>query len=359
VKELFLPRSQVVLSADITPEVSVTGEYFFQYAPNLYPEAGTYLGFFDVLFNGPTGPTNASILGFPAGNMGQVNPPNSDGNFGLKLSWSPKWIGGDLGFYYRVLDEVDPWPLLTFGNPGFPSGGAAIQDVYARKVKLYGLSFEKSFGEISTGWEISNRRHTELNSAFVAGPNDRGASGSITNVIGNTLIQLGGSPLWDTGVLLAEFSYTHLNSVQDNLAQYNGVGTSNCSLNGTPAAGTWRDGCSTNNSLAIAFLFDPQWLQALPGIDFDVPISYTYGVHGNPAYRASAFYAQDTNIYSLGVKALYHQKTSVELSYNGYHWATNGTAQGPAGPYYAGFGGNGPVAVNDRGWIALTVKTSF
>jgi hypothetical protein len=50
----------------------------------------------------------------------------------------------------------------------------------------------------------------------------------------------------------------------------------------------------------------------------------------------------------------------VLLQYNGYHYNTSPSAAVPGlGTSYAGFGGNGAVALNDKGWIQLTVKTSF
>ena len=48
--------------------------------------------------------------------------------------------------------------------------------------------------------------------------------------------------------------------------------------------------------------------------------------------------------------------------YNGYRWRPGDTADNGLGaglPAYAGFGGNGPVSLNDRGWLMLQFKTSF
>lgn len=353
VKELFLPRNQVMLSADLTPTLSVAAQYFLEFQPNRYPESGTYLGFFDVLFNQP-GSGALQGFGIPR-NDGEILPPNNDQNYGVKVSWSPEWAHGDLGFYYRQFDEVDPWAALV--NPATGD----LQSTFARKAKLWGISYERTFGLTSTGFEVNERFDTALNSAALA-PTNTGATGTITNAIANVFVQLGHTSIWDTGVWLAEFSYTHLNSVTGNANLYNGVGTANCHLNGTAAPGGWMDGCSTRNSLAFATLFDPQWLQVFPGIDIDTPISLTTGIFGNPAYRAGAFYAQASKIYSVGVKATYRARHSVELQYNGYYWRPNGTADNGLGiglPAYAGFGGNGPVSLNDRGWLQLTFKTSF
>lgn len=358
IKELFLPRKQVVLSTELAPNLSVTGQYFFEFRPNRYPEGGTYLGFFDIMFNGESTPGALAAYGITATDN-LVKPKNNNNNWGLKVNWSPEWVGGDLGFYYRQLDEVDPWTALI--NPAT----GHMQNTFAQGVKLFGISYDRSFGNVNTGFELSQRRHTALNTQALAAVNE-GAKGTITNFIANTFVLLPKTMLWDTGALLAEISYTHLNDVTGNANLYHGVGMANCVAAdnplGVPGSGGWQDGCSTKNSLAFAMLFDPQWLQVFPGIDLDAPISYTTGIHGNPAYRAGAFYAQESKIYSVGIKATYLQKHTLALQYNGYWWRPGKSADNGLGaglPAYAGFGGNGAVSLNDRNWLQLTYKTSF
>ncbi|MCK9284654.1 MAG: DUF1302 domain-containing protein [Rhodocyclaceae bacterium] len=343
IKELFLPRKQILVATDLSSELSVAAQYFFEYRANRYPESGTYLGFFDPLFDGPD-----NFFAAP-GSHGIVKPENNNNNWGLKVSWSPEWVGGDLGFYYRQFDEVDPWLAQISIADG------RLQNPVNQKAKLFGISYERTFGLISTGFELSQRRHTALNSTPFNGLATGGeaAKGKITNFIANTFVQLGTTSLWDSGILLAELSYTRLNEVTDNESMYFGEGHSACT-----GGNNWRDGCSTRQSLAFAMLFDPQWLQALPGIDFDAPISYTWGAKGNPAYRASGFYGEGTSIYSVGIKATYQSKHSLALQYNGYHWRTN-TQRGGVYAGNNGFGGIGAVGINDRGWLQLTFKTSF
>lgn len=356
IKELFLPRAQAMVTAELSPELSVSGQYFFEFRPNRYPEGGTYLGPFDILYAGPTsGGALAGAFGGPV-TAGTVNKPKDiNGNFGLKATWSPEWAKGALGFYYRQFDEVHQWPLADIAA----TGGGALHLSYAEKVKLLGLSYERTFGKVSTGWEASYRQNSALNSALTNGipgvPTTEGAKGDLVNVIGNAFVQLGTTPLFDSGILLAEFSYTHLAKVTANKSLYNGVGYASC-----PTNNKW-DGCSTKDALAVAVLFEPQWLQVFPGVDISMPMSYTLGVKGNPAYAAGAFYAQGTNIFSIGVKGTFAGgKTTVGLQYNGYKWRTGPKENIPGlGASYAGFGGNGPVALNDKGWLQLTLKTSF
>jgi hypothetical protein len=362
IKELFLPRRQVMLTADLTPELSVSAQLFGEYRENRFPEGGTYLGPFDILYSGPTsGGALAGSFGGPVSAGTIVRPKDNHANYGVKVTWSPPAAGGDIGFYLRQFDDVQPWASADI----FATGGGAIHQLFAQKTKLFGLSYERTFGPFSTGFELSYRKDTALNSAFTNGkpgvPYTAGATGDITNLIANLLYPLPKTPLWDTGTFIAELSYTHLNRVTGNKELFNGVGSAACTDSVNPARpGTLRDGCATRNAVALAFLVEPQWLQAAPGIDISLPMSLTYGAHGNPAYVGGPFYAEGTRLFSIGLKATVKQRTTVLLQYNGYHYDKSPLANIPGlGASYAGFGGNGAVALNDKGWIQLMVKTSF
>ena len=355
VKELFLPRTQALLTAELSPELSVSGQYFFEFRPNRFPEGGTYLGPFDILYGGPN---NGGALGGLFGGLvtaGRKDEPNENNqNYGLKATWSPAWAGGDLGFYYRQMDEVQPWSLVDIGA----AGGGALHLSYAQKVKLLGVSYERTFGTVSTGFEVSYRRNSALTSALTNGiagvPTTEGAKGNLVNVIANAFVQLGTTPLWDTGILIAEATYTQLTSVTSHSELFNAQGYGSC-----PTNNKW-DGCATKQALAVGFVFEPQWLQVFPGWDLSMPSSLTLGIKGNPAYAAGAFYAQGTNIHSIGIKGTFQAKNTISLQYNGYKWRTSPSAVVPGlGESYTGFGGNGPVALNDKGWVQLTFKTSF
>jgi len=363
VKELFLPRTQVLLSAELTPELSVSGQYFFEFRPNRYPEAGTYFGFFDILFNGANGTGALAPLGITQ-NDGMVLPGDKisrddtfyiHNDFGVKAAWSPKWAHGDMGFYYRQFDEVDPWAALL--NPAT----GALQSTFNQHARLAGFSYERTFGLVSTGLELSTRFDTALQTAALV-PSNEGATGTLGNAIVNAFVQLGKTPLWDSGILLAEASYTHLFEVTGNANLYNGVGGPNCFKSNNPSLGpgSWKDGCATDDAVHAAVLFIPQWQQVFPGFDFEMPMSLTSGLYGNAAYRAGSFYAQGSYIYSVGLKTTWKSKHSASLAYNGYYWRPGDVADNGLGQQaYAGFGGNGPVSMNDRGWLQFQLKTSF
>ena len=218
---------------------------------------------------------------------------------------------------------------------------------------------------LSTGFEASYRKDTALNSSLSNGipgvPTTAGATGDIVNLIANAFVQLGSTPFYDAGTLIAELSYTHLARVTGNKSMFNGVGHAACADSVNPALpGDKWDGCASKNALALAVLFEPQWLQVFPSVDLSMPVSYTRGLKGNPAYAAGSFYAQGAELYSIGLKATYKSKHSATLQYNGYSYRSGESVNVPGlGESYAGFGGNGAVALNDKGWLQFTLKTSF
>ena len=362
-KELAIPREQLYLSTQITQDLVVEGQYFLKFKGNLLPEGGTYLSFADFLTRGPQGAALTSAFG-----LGQhapdITPKNVDSNYGLKLAWAPSALRGAVSAYYRQLDETQPWmPLVQYD----PQTGEAenYHLAYARHVKLYGLSLEKQIDAYSLGAEISYRRGTALNSS-AANPNDalgtEGARGNVTNVIVNTVGGLTPTPVWDTGIFLAEVGYSHLNSVTSNAAMFNG--TSNAAA---CPSGSVANGCSTRNAVLFAGLFKPQWLGVFPSVDLGLPLFAMYGVKGNTASMGAPVNEHGV-LFTAGIEALVQQKWDITLQYNGYHSKFNGITNGGAAAGVAngtpGFptfyaGGNGTFMYNDKGWVSLTVQASF
>ncbi|MFM0246984.1 DUF1302 domain-containing protein [Paraburkholderia sediminicola] len=353
-KELAIPRAQILFETQLTPTVGLAAQYFAEYMPTRLPEGGTYLGTVGFGFQGP----NLLEGAVPRG--ADVLPSNGFHNdYGAKVTWAPQWLGGTFGFYYRNLTETQPWVLMGM-NP--TTGATNYHLAYGSDVKLYGMSLDRQIGDFSTGFEVSYRHNTALNSG--TGPlasdlsGQQGARGDVVNVIGNVLAGLSRTPFWNTGSALAEIAFTQKVKTTSNGALYSGVdNAAEC-----PSGSKWA-GCSTNNSVALAVQFDPQWLQVFPGVDLDAPMFVQYGVWGNTPSLGGT--NQGSMIYTFGLHALIQNKYNVTLQYNGYHshagGQTNfGLANGlPSGgpSYYAT--GNGPVFYNDKNWVSLTFSSSF
>ncbi|MEQ5837299.1 DUF1302 family protein [Marinobacter sp. NFXS9] len=339
-KALFIPRNQVNLSTQVTSSVNIGMQYFLERAENILPQGGTYLGAADFLFTGPE-----SMLGIPRGSTRRADEIAD--NFGVNLGWQAT-PGTTVGFYYRRLDEVQPWAPLIKLDGSAPSYFLS----YNQGVDLFGISVDMPLGNSSLGLEVSYRDGTALNSTpnVMADDPERGATGNIVNVLANVLVPLGTTPFYETGTLTAELAHTRVLSVDGtNKSLYNGEGYQGC-------AGDKWDGCSTRSATALALSFTPEWIQTFPGVDMSMPTSITAGLKGNPGVLGGT--AQGSYKFSIGLQAKYRSIHTLKVEYIGSRAHTGDTIVNDFGlTQYAG--GNGPYMLNDRDWISITAQTLF
>ena len=158
-KELFRPLGQVSGTAQITDTVSVAAQYFWQWEEFRYPEGGTYTGPVDFVFNGPVRQFLPQPgLGFAT--RGNAFEPGQSGEWGVSARWSPEWLDGTLGFYYRNFADKLPQTLLTQVGPN----RSVYNLIYKDDIDLWGISLAKNIAGVSVGAELSYRHNTPLNS---------------------------------------------------------------------------------------------------------------------------------------------------------------------------------------------------
>ena len=359
VKDLFMPRGQVSVHAQVLPDLMLGFQYAFEYRPNRLPEGGTFQGIVDPLW---VGPQVFEGVGSPVRGK-DYSPPNVNGNFGVEAVWSPDFLNGSIGLYARQFD--DPTPSSPFVIAVAPITNYHL--IYAQHERLFGVSLDRNIGTASTGFEVSVRQNTALLTvpAGYLGLGEPGvdpygrdsARGNLLNVIGNAIYGLPPSPFWQTGSLVGEVAWTHLLQVTQNKALYLAKGYA-CSHAGY--LGGEVNGCATTDDVSLNVVFDPQWLQVFPGVDLDAPMTLAVGVHGNGQTLAISGTGNNagTFAYSAGINALIKQKYNVKLFYSGYTSPTSGVAHTPNGqPYYAS--GSGQYMWNDKGQVQLVLSTSF
>ncbi|HBX55672.1 MAG TPA: hypothetical protein DEH10_09840, partial [Pseudomonas sp.] len=156
----------------------------------------------------------------------------------------------------------------------------------------------------------------------------------------------------NSATLLAEVAYSHLRKVTDHEELYLGEGSANCidPRVGTPGSGDKSDGCSTRDYLAVALNYTPQYLSVLPSWDMSVPLTVNYGLHGNAATAGGG--NEGALTWSAGVQLTYAQRFEFGLRYADSRAQSKTLNDGSVG-------GNGAVGGTDRGWLALTFKTSI
>ncbi|PYY67771.1 hypothetical protein CRX42_25290 [Pseudomonas jessenii] len=435
-KELFVPRNQLSMSFTVNPELTVGAQYFLDWDAARLPEAGTYYGGSDLVGFGAQsfllGNTNAVVPGSPLGcglapcnaltnvRRGHDLTPGSSGDWGVMAKWSPAWLDGTLGVYYRETSEILPQAWLdargiTSANPNGtrPAGqvpavvntlnsldSATYQLAYADNIKIFGLSLSKDVGGISVGSDLNIRHNMPLasipaivstNSPLGLGKGlgllpartdatgviyDTPSRGDSMSATGDTLhwtlnglMTLPKTPVFDQATVLAELYYSNLLKLDSkNEALYKGKD----SYRGIDAP--------TRDNWGLAVNFTPTWYQVFPGVDLNAPMSVNVGLDGVSPVSGGG--AKDTGNYAVGVGAVVYNKYFVDLKYVDSFGQTDkcntsGVSTGPKGgdgstpnafsgnenyACYAGgyssFSGGG-ATTEDRGAVYLTMKTTF
>ncbi|MBT8769520.1 DUF1302 domain-containing protein [Metapseudomonas boanensis] len=413
-KELFVPRNQISASFTINPELTVAAQYFLDWDAARLPEAGTYYGSSDLVGFGAQsfllGHTGGPGLAGPNGTLTTIRrghdfEPDKRGDWGLMLKWSPEWLDGTLGAYYRNSSEILPQAVLD--GTGLTARGAAgpIANVqrsisttsykfaYGDDIDIFGLSLSKDIGGISVGSDLNVRHNMPLASipAITSAPGNGGlaaglgllpprvpGTGVVTDVprdgdsmsaTGDTLhwtvnglMAIGDTPLFDAATLLGELYYSNLLELDSkNEALYKGKST----YRGIDQP--------TRDNWGLAVNFTPTWYQVFPGVDMSTPMSVNVGLDGVSPVQGGG--AEDTGTYSVGVGAAIYNQYFVDLKYvdsfgdaekceNGATDGSTPNALDATQRYtcfaggYSSFSGGG-ATTEDRGAMYLTFKTTF
>ncbi|MBB3219929.1 DUF1302 domain-containing protein [Pseudoduganella umbonata] len=350
-KEVFLPVGQVHLSTQVTDNLTLVGQYYYEWKPTRIPHAGTYL------MGADTAPSS-DFLAFPvagvAARIDQARKPGQHGNWGIGARLNVEAIESTFGAYYRRFDDYSPElgvQLLDFRGP-LPTRARFL---YPEDVKQASLSFGRVIQTVAVGVELSHRKNGALNtpSSVVT---ETGARGDTWHAVVNGIYMLPATPVWDTGSFVAELAYNRLDKVVTNPALYRSVGSAACvdSRTGKAGSGNKDDGCSTRDAWLMALKMTPQYLNVLPSWDLSIPLSITYGLSGNAPTSGGG--TEGELRWSLGATMTYASKYEFSLSYADRTLPVrelNGRITGGAAH------SNSSVGVIDRGWLSFTFKTAF
>ena len=406
-KELFRPKGGLTLQAQATKDLSIAGQWFYNWQAIRVPESGSYLTINDALnFGGESqiigpNPLAAAIPGAPSltriWNQHSVADSRYSGNlgdWGISARWSPDWLDGTLGFYYRNATDILPQLYVVQGFAALAAGpcagiggivvapGACIINpkvtsvaeltqkgkvgeygtAYGDNIHIMGVTLSKNIAGVSVGAELSYRQNMPLLSdpvlvlpaaltplfpgsiATTAQPTNSGTPGALGDTyhgLVNALWTVSKTPLFDSAAFQAELTWSRWARVTQNEAVFKG-------RNGYTAIDR-----VTRDFVGLAFNATPTWFQVLPGVDVLAPMSYSRGLSGNSAVFVGG--NEDAGNYAVGVAADIYSKYRIDLKYTGYfgNYSTN-PANGSA------LVTNGVNAtLSDRAWWSLTLKATF
>ena len=364
-KEVFKPLLQLSVTAQLSDELTLAGQYYFGWKPSAFPDGGTYFGVLDALTQGGgTYVVNSAQAMAISGALGgtpvvavpfipSYKDPKETGDWGVMARWSPAWLNGTAGLYVRkytdklpqiVLGGLQAAPL-ALGVPVPASLGLSYQE---KRVTLVGASFSKLIEGVSVSAEIARRIDTPL----LMGPATfLGAepTGDTTHALINAIAYIGKTSVFDSAALTAELTYSRLDKVKNNPANFNSVDY------GCKGAAE-QLGCATRDSWGLTVKFAPTWFQVVPGADLSMPLLYSVGLKGTSPVLFGGYEGGST--YSLGfaldVKAKYNFAVAYNGSYARHH---NDSVNAFGQQQVGGIGGIG--AQWDRGWVSFTFKAAF
>lgn len=338
-REIFLPLTQVSAQAQVTDKLSLAAQYFLEWDTTRAPEGGTYLAAADVALQGPNQLPVAPGYAYPI--VDRKTPKNA-GNWGVMATYSLDFMHSELSLAYRQFDDYNPWGLQVGSN--------FARYVYAENVRQYSLGWSAGpvMGGASVGVDVSYRQNAALLSSRFGLDDDQGARGDTWHVVANSLWLLPQTRFFDTGNLITEVAYSHLQQVTKNADQFRGEGYGGC----VGQNKNW--GCATRNYVGMAVNFTPQWLGVFPGWNLSAPISVDYGVSGNAATGGGA---QGKYSYKVGVKGVLDERYEITLAYIGY--GSDTIKRNVPGVGNTVVGGRGDVGLTDRDWVSLTLSTAF
>lgn len=359
VKDMFLPLTQLSAQAQLTDKLTLAAQYALEWQPSRLSDGGTYLGGVDWLTLGGgtyvTNPAAVVAAGFPPFVRpipfnGIVNRPDDRGDWGVRLAWNSDWLGAKLGFYYR--EYTDKLPQIVAGGLQSPIPlPTDIRLSYLQNNKLYGVSLSKNIADVSVGAEVVYRKNTGL---LMADTTLEGMSprGNTWHALVNGLYLLPRTSWFDGGALIGELTYSRLDKVTANPGNFFALGY-NCTAQGAPQD-KW-DGCATRYNIGLAVRFEPTWYQVLPGVDLTAPVFVQTGLRGNSPVLFGGY--QQFGSYSLGLTATIRNKYTASLQYNGYLLKAKEGINAFGLPAVTSVNGVGNTS--DRGWVSITLKTSF
>jgi Protein of unknown function (DUF1302) len=361
-KEVFRPLNSFSFTVMPFQSLAVSGQYFLQWEASKYPEAGTFLAPYDMMMDSAEvmfDPVLIAIL------RGDDITPKSSCNFreyGISARWSPTFLDGTLGFYFRrTADKLPQFNILL--DPVMSGLPAQYRFNYPDSIKIYGVSLSKQILGVAVGAEFSYRENMPLISdpaiiasdltAFVFGlpPGSYRTSipdsGDTYTARGNTwhgLINFLGliNKTWvfDSAVWQVEFNWQRWERVTENESLFKG----RAGYNGVDRV--------SKDCYTVDLSFTPTWYQVIPGVDLSMPIAFGQGLTGNSATSGVA--NQGAGYWFIGLSADIVSRYKVDLGYVDYFGVTSEDVTGTVTNY------NGDYALlKDRSALSLTLRYTF
>lgn len=304
-KELFMPVEQVALQTSLTDNVSVEAYYQWEWEKHRLDAAGSYFSTADLIDAGGESLILAPGVAF---SRGEDQRAKDSGQWGIAMRFLVEELAGtEFGLYYINYHDQLPQVTLDMAN------GKYFLD-YAEDVHLWAASFGTVIGSTNVSGEISYRENAPVGVVDAANPfaYDRA---ELMHYSLSAIHIFGANSLMDNLSITAEAGADHvLDKSNDELTK-------------------------DKFAYGYALTLKPTWLEALPALDINLPISLSQGVNGNSAMGGS--FVEGSHKIGITLDMTYQQKYQAQLGYVNF------------------FGGPERNSKDDRDYISLALKYAF
>jgi hypothetical protein len=312
----YLPVNQVVLTTQLSPKLSLSLYYQFEWRASRLAGDGSYLSYTDYLGAG------AGRLFLPDGRVllrrrGPTPPQQGQYGAAFNITW------GDAGIGLYALTYTSKDPQVVTSTTGVQQDAGFYTLVYPTQIVLTGASFSAYIEDSAVAGELSFRQNMPL--ALYPFPAHQSVDlshyvkGTLMHVQLSDVVSFARTDMWDAADLATEM-------VADDVLDTEGPSADSAHLDRFAM------------KLRVSFL--PQYFQALPNLDLSIPVEIGYNIAGH-SFDAYQQQNAGTGELRLGLAGTYVSVWKAEASFS----------------YFIGSTYNQPLA--DRTFVSLRFERTF
>jgi hypothetical protein len=315
----YLPVSQVVVTTQLNPELSLSFYYQFEWRASRLAGDGSYLSYTDYLGAG------AGRLFLPDGRYllrRRYRTPPQQGQFGAALNTT--WGDATVGLYALTYTSKDPQIITAIAGAGQVAGSYRL--AYPTEIVLTGVSFSSYVEGSAVAGELSVRQNMPLTlypfpllSTPLRDELSYYIKGTLMHLQLSNVLSLARTDLWDAADLAGEV-------VADDVVDTEGSAADAARLD--------------RFAMKLRVFLQPHYFQVIPNLDLALPAEIDYNVAGH-SFDAYQQQNAGTGELSLGLTGTY-------LSV----WKANATFT-----YFLGPATRQPLA--DRTFVSLSLERTF
>jgi hypothetical protein len=306
-RDIFLPVQQVVAQVDLIDNLTLGLFYQWDWEKTRLPGVGSYFSGADFLDEGgnyiiaPTGnPAMPYVQAFPR--SGDIKPSDS-GQWGAALRYLAEGLNDtEFGLYYINYHEKAPNMFMEFDViPDFvPGVGGMFSPTgyhlgYAEDVQLYGASFGTVFGDTNVSGEVTYRQDFPIQVKDALSLVDAAFFVKEVDLIQaqvSAIHLIAGTPVWSSCTLMGEIGYNEISNYGDAILS--------------------ADDSAWGGTIKVI----PSYLQIMPGLDLNVPITYKFNGDSTASFQGS--FDEKNDSVSIGFDFTYLQVYQAGVAYTNF-----------------------------------------